>query len=107
MGPVTSIVVGALSRDKLEAATEQEKTLTNQDAYESTRLVAKNSVEEYIYAIREKMYEELEQYILEADKEAYSSKLTQTEDWLYEDGEDCEKSVYEDKLKELKNWGSY
>ena len=40
--PVTSIVVGALSRDKLEAATEQEKTLTNQDAYESTRLVAKN-----------------------------------------------------------------
>jgi len=103
--PVTSIVVGALSRDKLEAATEQEKTLTNQDAYESTRLVAKNSVEEYIYAIREKMYEELEQYILEADKEAYSSKLTQTEDWLYEDGEDCEKSVYEDKLKELKMIG--
>ena len=40
--PVTSRVIGALSRDKLEAAIEQEKTLTNQDAYEANRLVAKN-----------------------------------------------------------------
>ena len=40
--PVTSIVIGALSRDKLEAASEQEKTLTNQDLYEKDRLVAKN-----------------------------------------------------------------
>lgn len=103
--PVTSIVIGALSRDKLEAASEQEKTLTNQDLYEKDRLVAKNNVEEYIYAIREKLYEELEQYILEAEKEAYSQKLTQTEDWLYEDGEDCEKNVYEEKLKELKMVG--
>ena len=39
--PVTSIVQ-QLSRDKLEAAIEQEKTLTNQDAYEANRLVAKN-----------------------------------------------------------------
>merc|ERR1719210_2923741 len=100
--PVTSIVVGAMSRDKLEASFSQEKNLSNQDTYESNRLVAKNSVEEYIYSIREKMCEELEQYILEADREAYSQKLTETEDWLYEDGEDCEKAVYEDKLKELK-----
>ena len=63
------------------------------------------SVEEYIYAIREKLYEELEQYILEADREAYSQKLSQTEDWLYEDGEDCEKNVYEEKSKELKMVG--
>merc|ERR1719210_1722983 len=100
--PVTSIVVGAMSRDKLEASFSQEKNLSNQDTYESNRLVAKNSVEEYIYSIREKMCEELESYILEADREAFSRKLTETEDWLYEDGEDCEKAVYEDKLKELK-----
>jgi len=103
--PVTSRVIGALSRDKLEAAIEQEKTLTNQDAYEANRLVAKNSVEEYIYGIREKMCDELEPYIMEVDKDAYSQKLSQTEDWLYEDGEDCEKAVYEEKLKELKMIG--
>ena len=28
--------------------------------------------------------------------------MTETEDWLYEDGEDCEKSIYEEKHKELK-----
>jgi len=66
------------------------------------RLVAKNAVEEYIYNIREKICEELEPYILEADRENYSRKLTETEDWLYEDGEDCEKAVYEEKHKELK-----
>jgi len=100
--PVTSIVVGAMSRDKLETAVEQEKVLVNQDTYESNRLVAKNAVEEYIYNIREKICEELEPYILEADRENYSRKLTETEDWLYEDGEDCEKAVYEEKHKELK-----
>merc|ERR1719323_1649651 len=100
--PVTSIVVGAMSRDKLDNAVEQEKVLVNQDTYESNRLVAKNAVEEYIYNIREKICEELEPYILEADRENYSRKLTETEDWLYEDGEDCEKAVYEEKHKELK-----
>ena len=45
--PVTSRVIGALSRDKLEAAIEQEKTLTNQDAYEANRLVAKNRYSDY------------------------------------------------------------
>ena len=64
--------------------------------------MAKNAVEEYIYSIREKICEELEPYILEADREAYSRKLTETEDWLYEDGEECEKAVYEEKHKELK-----
>ena len=61
--------------------------------------MAKNAVEEYIYSIREKICEELEPYILEADREAYSRKLTETEDWLYEDGEECEKAVYEEKIK--------
>jgi molecular chaperone DnaK (HSP70) len=100
--PVTSIVVGVMSRDKLENALEQEKVLVNQDTYESNRLLAKNAVEEYIYSIREKISEELEPYILEAEREVYSRKLTETEDWLYEDGEDCEKAIYEEKHKELK-----
>ena len=58
------------------------------------RLVAKNAVEEYIYSIREKICEELEPYILEAEREAYSRKLTETEDWLYEDGEFADKKTY-------------
>ena len=41
--PVTSIVVGAMSRDKLDNAVEQEKVLVNQDTYESDRYVASNN----------------------------------------------------------------
>ena len=36
-----------------------------------------------------------------AGQEEYSAMLTKLEDWLYDDGEDCEKSVYKTKLDEL------
>ena len=36
------------------------------------------------------------------DKEQFMKLLNDTEDWLYEDGEDESKSVYNKKLEELK-----
>lgn len=36
------------------------------------------------------------------DRDAFSLKLEDTENWLYEDGEDQPKQVYIDKLSELK-----
>lgn len=36
------------------------------------------------------------------DRDALSLKLEDTENWLYEDGEDQSKQVYIDKLAELK-----
>lgn len=36
------------------------------------------------------------------DAEKFGSLLTQTEDWLYDEGDDQLKQVYIDKLKELK-----
>lgn len=36
------------------------------------------------------------------DRDAFSIKLEDTENWLYEDGEDQQKQVYIDKLAELK-----
>lgn len=36
------------------------------------------------------------------DRDALSLKLEDTENWLYEDGEDQPKQVYIDKLAELK-----
>ena len=100
--PVTPLAVGSLSRDKMERSTDQEKTMYNQDKQEIERLHAKNAVEEYIYGIREKIGEELEEYLTPDDKSKYSQQLEDTENWLYEDGEDVERSCYVDKLKELK-----
>lgn len=61
-----------------------------------------NAVEEYVYDIRSRIYEELEKYISEGDREKLGRMLEDTENWLYEDGEDCKKQVYLDKLTELK-----
>lgn len=41
----------------------------------------------------------------QADKESLLSALTAMEDWLYDEGEDCGKSVYVAKLDELKKTG--
>ena len=45
---------------------------------------------------------ELEDFLKEADREVYMRQLTEYEDWLYDEGEDCEKNVYKDKLELLK-----
>ena len=47
-----SRVTGALSRDRMESAVTEEVKMNTQDQNEADRLVAKNSVEEYIYEIR-------------------------------------------------------
>lgn len=39
---------------------------------------------------------------LAKDREAFLKLLNDTEDWLYEEGEDVTKSVYIKKLEELK-----
>jgi molecular chaperone DnaK (HSP70) len=66
--PVTPLVVGSLSREKLERSLEQEKSMNRQDKQEVERLHAKNAVEEYIYSIREKIGEELEEYLAPDDR---------------------------------------
>ncbi|XP_023335188.1 heat shock 70 kDa protein 4 [Eurytemora carolleeae] len=102
---VSSRVLGCLSHDKLEFAATEEHSMSNQDIQEADRLTAKNSVEEYIYEIRGKLCEELEEYMKEEDRNSFSLKLEDMENWLYEDGEFAERSVYQNKLGELKGTG--
>ena len=75
--------------------------MNNQDRAEADRLTAKNSVEEYIYDIRGKLCEELEEFMVEEDRNKYSLELEDAENWLYEDGEFCDKPEYQKKLSEL------
>jgi len=68
-------------------------------------LMAKNAVEEYVYDLRDKLYSKLEKFVSESDKDIYLAELSKTEDWLYDEGENCQKQVYIDKLAELKKVG--
>uniref|UniRef100_A0A7N6BUE7 Heat shock protein 4a n=1 Tax=Anabas testudineus TaxID=64144 RepID=A0A7N6BUE7_ANATE len=76
-----------------------------QDKLEKERNDAKNNVEEYVYDMRDKLHGVLEKFVNEADRDSFSLKLEDTENWLYEDGEDQQKQVYIDKLAELKKIG--
>uniref|UniRef100_H2L7I3 Heat shock protein 4a n=1 Tax=Oryzias latipes TaxID=8090 RepID=H2L7I3_ORYLA len=76
-----------------------------QDKLEKERNDAKNNVEEYVYEMRDKLHGVLEKFVNEAERDAFSLKLEDTENWLYEEGEDQQKQVYIDKLAELKKIG--
>ncbi|KAG9460897.1 hypothetical protein GDO78_018864 [Eleutherodactylus coqui] len=76
-----------------------------QDKLEKERIDAKNAVEEYVYEMRDKLSGVYEKFVNEDDRNSFILKLEDTENWLYEDGEDQPKQVYIDKLTDLKNLG--
>ncbi|XP_048382748.2 heat shock 70 kDa protein 4L-like [Stegostoma tigrinum] len=94
-----------LSQDLLNTYVEIEGKMIMQDKLEKERNDAKNAVEEYVYEIRDKLYGIYEKFISEADKKLFTLLLEETENWLYEDGEDQPKQIYLDKLNDLKKLG--
>eukprot|EP00118_Oscarella_pearsei_P003244 m.13544 g.13544 ORF g.13544 m.13544 type:complete len:884 (+) comp25019_c0_seq1:140-2791(+) len=103
--PVYAVIPG-MSKEELDNAVEKEGNMASQDKLEKERTDMKNAVEEYVYEIREKLMTTLEEFMAEKDREDYSRFLSQTEDWLYDEGEDQKKQVYIDKLAELKKLGN-
>jgi len=91
--------------EEMNVLIEIENELISQVKLEKERADAKNAVEEYVYGMREKIYDMYEKHITDDVRQQFSTLLTDTEDWLYEDGEDEAKSVYVDKLAELKKVG--
>ncbi|KAL3699404.1 hypothetical protein R1sor_017426 [Riccia sorocarpa] len=103
--PVHEIVPGGLSGADLQKAQEKEYEMALQDRVMEETKDKKNAVEAYVYDMRNKLHDKLADYVTEHEREELSAKLQQTEDWLYEDGEDEIKSVYVAKLAELKKLG--
>lgn len=98
-------VLGGLPALELQRAQEKEYEMALQDRVMEETKDKKNAVEAYVYDMRNKLYEKLADYVTEHEREELTGKLQQTEDWLYEDGEDEIKSVYVAKLAELKKLG--
>ena len=90
------------NQDEINKLISIENELQFHARIEKERADAKNSLEEYIYAMRDKLCGELEKSIEEDEKKDFSSQLETAEDWLYGDGESQEKQVYIDKLAGLK-----
>uniref|UniRef100_A0A673BSM7 Heat shock protein 4b n=1 Tax=Sphaeramia orbicularis TaxID=375764 RepID=A0A673BSM7_9TELE len=101
--PIENSPQWQLADDMLNLFVENEGKMIMQDKLEKERNDAKNNVEEYVYDMRDKLHGMFEKFVSESDRDALSLKLEDTENWLYEDGEDQPKQVYIDKLAELKD----
>lgn len=86
---------------------EQEGKMVASDRQEKERIDVRNSLEEYIYDMRGRISSEddLASFIVDADRDKLSKQLEDLEIWLYEDGEDCAKNIYNEKLDMLKSCG--
>ncbi|KAL2094637.1 hypothetical protein ACEWY4_009356 [Coilia grayii] len=103
--PIQNSLHWQLPNDMLNAFVENEGKMIMQDKLEKERNDAKNFVEEYVYDMRDRLHGALEKFVTEEERDSFTLKLEDTENWLYEDGEDQQKQVYIDKLAELKKVG--
>jgi heat shock protein 4 len=65
----------------------------------------RNALEEYVYDVRGKLSDSWSDYMVESEKEPFMKTLYDTEDWLYGDGENAAKSVYVERLVQLRKVG--
>uniref|UniRef100_A0A8C9ZA96 Heat shock protein family A (Hsp70) member 4 like n=1 Tax=Sander lucioperca TaxID=283035 RepID=A0A8C9ZA96_SANLU len=103
--PIVANNIRQLDCDVLNDFVEYEHQMIVQDKLVKELNDAKNAVEEYVYDLRDKLCGIYEKYITEEDSNRLTLMLEDTENWLYEDGEDQPKQVYEEKLGALKRLG--
>merc|ERR1719158_1981463 len=102
---VESNNVGGLNLKTMNDCLEREGAMCVQDRSIAERNAAKNSLESYVLEMRSEIEGHLGQYIEPEAGKAFCSKMTDMEDWLYDDGENAQKSEYKTKLAELKKIG--
>lgn len=93
------------SRDVIEKWRALELEMETTDRLVIDTADRKNALEAYIYETRSKLEMAWSEYITDSDRQVFMSELSNMEDWLYSDGEDATKSVYIEKLNELKKLG--
>uniref|UniRef100_A0A0E0LEQ2 Heat shock 70 kDa protein 16 n=1 Tax=Oryza punctata TaxID=4537 RepID=A0A0E0LEQ2_ORYPU len=100
--PIIPSIYGAMSSQELLEAQEQESQLAYQDKLMERTKDRKNALESYVYDTRNKLSERYRSFATDSEREEISLSLQQTEDWLYEEGDDETEAVYNSKLEELK-----
>ncbi|XP_053884971.1 heat shock 70 kDa protein 4L isoform X1 [Malaclemys terrapin pileata] len=103
--PIQASLYKQLGQDLINSYIENEGKMMMQDKLEKERNDAKNAVEEYVYDFRDKLCGVFEKFVTEEESSKLTLMLEDTENWLYEDGEDQPKQVYMDKLQELRKFG--
>ncbi|KAI0970551.1 heat shock protein Hsp88 [Xylaria arbuscula] len=99
------IVAGTTSLDANAKSSlfEKEAAMIMEDKLVADTEEKKNELETYIYDMRNKLDEQYADFANDDEKDKLRAKLTETEDWLYEEGEDTTKAVYISKIDEIRS----
>jgi len=103
--PVVEHIHGGMCPADVQKAMEKEFEMALQDRVMEETKDKKNAVEAYVYDMRNKLQGKYQEFVTDSEREGFTAKLQEVEDWLYEDGEDETKGVYIAKLEELKKQG--
>ncbi|KAK4126349.1 heat shock protein 70 [Parathielavia appendiculata] len=84
------------------AFAEKEAAMLMEDKLVADTEEKKNELETYIYELRNKLDDQYAEFASEEEKDKIREKLTSTEDWLYDEGDDATKAVYIAKMDEIR-----
>ncbi|CAN0036111.1 unnamed protein product, partial [Discosporangium mesarthrocarpum] len=69
------------SKEKIDAAVLEEAQMANQDRILRETAEKRNELETYIYAMRDRLVEQLQPYIEAKLADSFKERLTEAEDW--------------------------
>ncbi|WRX28889.1 Heat shock protein 70 family - like 10 [Theobroma cacao] len=100
--PICENIYGAMTKAELIEAQDKELKLAQHDRTMEQTKERKNALESYVYEMRNKLFNSYRSFASDEEKEGISKSLQETEEWLYEDGEDETEGAYTSKLEDLK-----
>mmetsp|Transcript_1785 Transcript_1785/g.2804 ORF Transcript_1785/g.2804 Transcript_1785/m.2804 type:complete len:845 (+) Transcript_1785:87-2621(+) len=103
---VVNTVFFGMTRQQIKDALESEAHMALADKLIIETSDKRNELESYVYGMRDKLDGVLKVYATNSEKMQFKELIDKTETWLYEDGFDCSKSMYQAKLDELKTFGN-
>jgi len=102
---ITGNFFNELKADEFNKMFALEANLINVDRIVLETDEAKNDLETYMYALRDKIDDTHREFIEEKEREKLSAQLTELEDWLYEQGDEANKTQFLERQKQLKDIG--
>ncbi|XP_022716906.1 heat shock 70 kDa protein 16-like [Durio zibethinus] len=100
--PVCENICRAMTKADLMEAQDKELRLAQQDRTMEQTKEKKNALESYVYEMRNKLFNTYRGFASDKEREGISRSLQETEEWLYNDGEDETEGAYTSKLEALK-----
>lgn len=102
---ITGNFFNELKADQFNKMFELEANFINIDRIVHETDEAKNELETYVYSLRDKIDTTHKDYIEDSKRSSLSTQLTEMSDWIYEEGDQANKTQFLERLKQLKDIG--